>query len=127
MYIINMLGVTGNTGSDVGHTKMAFSRKINWTAAMRDIRSDRTAPVAPGFLATRSLERARLDRLAKEAASVPFAVAGSYDRSAIMKAAIASARAHRAKGNKAPWQQLMASALKFAWIAAKQQRAFAAH
>jgi hypothetical protein len=105
---------------------MAFSRKINWTAAMRDIRNDR-APANPGLMAARSLEIARLARLAKEAASVPFAVAGSYDRSAIMKAAIASARAQRAKGNKAPWQQLMASALKFAWMCAKTQRAFAAH
>ena len=80
-----------------------------------------------GLMAARSLDIARLDRLAKEAASVPFVAAGSYDRSAIMMAAIASARAQRAKGSKAPWQQLMASALKFAWIAAKQQRAFAAH
>jgi hypothetical protein len=93
---------------------------------MRDIRNNR-APVNSGLMAARSLEVARLDRLAKEAASVPFAVAGSYDRSAIMKAAIASARAQRAKGNKAPWRQLMASVLRFAWIAAKQQRAFAAH
>jgi hypothetical protein len=105
---------------------MAHHRKIDWTAAMRDMRSDRAKPVA-GYLAACSLEIAHLDRLAKEAASVPFAVAGSYDRSAIMKAAIASARAQRAKGNKAPWKQLMASALKFAWIAAKQQRAFATH
>jgi hypothetical protein len=105
---------------------MALSRKINWTTAMRDMRNDRAKPVG-GLLAARSIEIARLARLAKEAASVPFAVAGSYDRSAIMKAAIASARAQRAKGNKAPWQQFMASALKFAWIAAKQQRAFAAH
>jgi hypothetical protein len=63
---------------------MALSRKIDWSSAMRDMRSDRTAPVAPGFLASRAIEAARLDRLAKEAASVPFAV--SYDRSAIMKA-----------------------------------------
>jgi hypothetical protein len=105
---------------------MALSRKIDWNAAMRDIRADRAKPIA-GLMAARSLEIARLDRLAKEAAAVPFAVAGSYDRSAIMKAAIASARAKRAKGNKAPWSQLMASALKFAWMCAKQQRALAAH
>jgi hypothetical protein len=76
---------------------MAFQRKINWSSAMRDMRQDRVAPAAPGFLAARSLEIARLVRLAKEAAAVPFAVAGSYDRSAIMKAAIASARAQKAK------------------------------
>jgi hypothetical protein len=78
---------------------MAAIRKINWTAAMRDMRNDRAKPVA-GYLAARSLEIARLDRLAKEAAAVPFAVAGSYDRSAIMKAAVASARAEKAKGSK---------------------------
>ncbi len=93
---------------------------------MRDMRNDRAKPVA-GFLAARSLEIARLDRLAKEAAAVPFAVAGSYDRSAIMKAAIASARAQKAKGSKAPWSQLVGSALKFIWLHAKQQRAFASH
>ena len=81
---------------------MALQRKINWTAPMRDIRSDRTAPVIAGFLSARSLEIARLDRLAKEAAAVPFAEAGSFDRSAIMKAAIASARLQKAKGSLVP-------------------------
>jgi hypothetical protein len=94
---------------------------------MRDMRQDRVAPAAPGFLAARSLEIARLDRLAKEAAAVPFAVAGSYDRSAIMKAAIASARAQKVKGNKAPWSQLVGFALKTIWRNAKAQRSFAAH
>lgn len=106
---------------------MALQRKIDWTSAMRDIRNGRAKPAASGFLAARSLEIARLDRPAKEAAAVPFAVAGSYDRSAIVKAAIASARAQKAKGSRAPWFQLVGSALKFIWIAAKQQRAFAAH
>jgi hypothetical protein len=93
---------------------------------MRDMRQDRSKPAA-GFLAAKAIETARLDRLAKEAAAVPFAVAGSYDRSAIMNAAIASARAQKAKGSKAPWSQLVGSALKFIWIAAKQQRAFSTH
>ncbi len=105
---------------------MATIRKINWTAAMRDMRNDRAKPVA-GFLASRSLEIARLDRTAREAAAVPFAVAGSYDRSAIMKAAIASARAQKAKGSKAPWSQLVGLALKTIWRNAKAQRSFAAH
>ena len=92
---------------------MATVRKINWTAAMRDIRADRSKPTAPGFLAARSLEIARLERLAKEAASVPFAAAGFFDRSAIMKAAVAQARLQKAKGSKAPWSQLVRSALRF--------------
>ncbi len=105
---------------------MALHRKIDWTAAMRDMRSDRAKPVA-GFLASRSLELARLDRLAKEAAAVPFVSGGSFDRSAIMTAAVARARLMRAKGDKAPWSKLVGSALKFAWICAKQQRAMGAH
>jgi hypothetical protein len=94
---------------------------------MRDLRNDRVAPAAPGFLAARSMEIACLDRLTKEAAAAPFAVAGSYDRSAIMKAAIASAWAQKAKGSKAPWSQLVGFALKNIWRNAKAQRAFAAH
>ena len=101
---------------------MSLHRKIDWTSAMRDLRNDRAAP---GFLAARSMEIALLDRLAKEAAAVPFAVAGSYDRSAIMKAAIASARAQKAKGSKSPWSQLVGFALKNIWRHAKAQRAFA--
>jgi hypothetical protein len=81
---------------------MAMQRKINWSSAMRDMRNDR-APANSGFLATRAIEAARLDRLSKEAAAAPLAVSGSYDRSAIMKAAIAHAKAQKAKGNKAPW------------------------
>jgi len=106
---------------------MAAIRKIDWNTAMRDMRADRSAPVNPGLLATASIERARLDRLYKEAAARPFFVAGCYDRSAIMTAAIALARLQRAKGSKAPWSQLLAFALKFAWSGAKTQRAMAAH
>jgi len=105
---------------------MALHRKIDWTAAMRDMRMDRAKPAA-GYLAARSIEIARLDRLAKEAAAVPFVAGISYDRSAIMKAAIAHARTQKAKGDKAPWSQLVGLALKTIWRHAKQQRAFAAH
>jgi hypothetical protein len=103
---------------------MSLHRKIDWTAAIRDMRNDRTRPVA-GFLAARSMEIARLDRLAKEAASVPFISGASFDRSAIMKAAVAQARFQKAKGSKAPWSQLVGFALKNIWRHAKQQRAFA--
>jgi hypothetical protein len=105
---------------------MSLHRKIDWTAAMRELRNDRVKPV-PGFVAARSLEVARLDRLAKEAASVPFISGVSFDRSAIMKAAVAQARFQKAKGSKAPWSQLVGSALRFIWLHAKQQRAFATH
>lgn len=106
---------------------MALQRKIDWSSAMRDIRNDRCTKPAAGYLASRSIEQARLDRLAREAAAVPFVAGASFDRSAIMKAAVASARAHRAKGSKASWSALMAAALKSVWFHAKQQRAFTAH
>ena len=105
---------------------MALHREIDWTAAMRDMRADRTKPVR-GSPASRSLELARLDRLAEEAAAVPFVSGGSFNRSAIMTAAVAQARLMRAKGDKAPWSKLMGFALRFAWICAKQQRAMGAH
>jgi hypothetical protein len=105
---------------------MSLHRKIDWNAAMRDIHNDRATPV-PGFMAARSMEVARLDRMVKEAASVPFAVGTSFDRSAIMKAAIAQARLQKAKGSKAPWSQLVGSALRFIWLHVKTQRAFAMH
>jgi hypothetical protein len=98
---------------------MAFSCKIDWTVAMR---ADRAKPV-PGFLASRSTELARLDRLVKKAAAVPFFVASSFGRSAIMSAAVARACLMRARGDKAPWSQLMSFALRTSWICARQPRA----
>ncbi len=80
---------------------MSSHRKIDWTAAMRDMRTDRAKPVA-GFLASRFLELARLDRLAKEAVAVPFVSGGSFNRLALMTAAVARARLMRARGDKAP-------------------------
>ncbi len=106
---------------------MSLHRKIDWTSAMRDMRNYCAAPVAPGHLASRVMEIARLDRLAKEAGRVSFLFGASFDRSAIMKAAIAQARLQKAKGSKAPWSQLVGAALRFIWLHAKQQRAFAAH
>lgn len=106
---------------------MSLHRRIDWNAARRDMRKDRSAAPNTGLLAAKAIEAARLERLAKEAGAVPFAVAGSYDRSAIMTAAIAHARLQRAKGNKAPWSQLVGQALRFTWSRAKQQRAFATH
>lgn len=104
---------------------MALFRKIDWNSAMRDMRKDRAAPNAPDRFSERALEIARLERLAKEAAARLLFVAGSYDRSAIMKAAIARARVDRAKGNKAPWSQLVGAALKSTWFHVRCQRALA--
>ncbi|WP_262271141.1 hypothetical protein [Microvirga yunnanensis] len=93
---------------------------------MRDMRADRAKPVA-GFLASRSLEIARLDRLAREAASAPLVAGGTYDRSAIITAAVAQARAQQAKGGKAPWRHLVGAALSFVWARAKAARTAGVH
>jgi hypothetical protein len=105
---------------------MANQRSINWTAAMRDLRAARSAPDA-GFLASRAIEAARLDQIAKKAPAAPLVMGASYDRSAIMTAAIAHARAQRAKGSTAVWSQLVGSALRLVWARAKAARKAEAH
>jgi hypothetical protein len=90
----------------LGATQMALHRKIDWNAAMRYKRKNRATLAASGLLA-------------EEAATIPFAVAGCYDRSAIMEAVIALARAQKAKGSKVPWTRLVGSALKNIWRRAK--------
>ena len=95
---------------------MSFRRQINWTKARQDLTRDRAAAAAPAanpmFLA--SMARAKALTARKEALAAPLVVAGQFDRSAIMKAALASARAERARGNPLPFSQLMASALRTA-------------
>lgn len=103
---------------------MTYRRQIAWASSMRNLSQDRAAPVAaaanPMFLA--SMARAKAQTARKEALALPLVVAGKFDRSAIMKAALASARADRARGVSLPWSQLMASALRAAWARAKTQR-----
>ena len=101
---------------------MSFRRSLSWSTAMRDIRNDRapTAPVSPMFLA--SMARARALEACRTIAARPLVVNGAYDRSAIMQAAIAAARADRARGVSLPWSQLLASALRPTWARAKAQR-----
>ena len=76
---------------------MSFRRQIDWTKARQDLTRDRAAAAAPAanpmFLA--SMARAKA-------------------LTAIMKAALASALAERARGNPLPFSQLMASALRTA-------------
>jgi hypothetical protein len=102
---------------------MALRRSLDWTAARSDLARDRAAPVAhsanPMFLA--SMARAKALTARKVALAAPLVVAGQYDRSAIMKAALASARAERARGVSIPFSQLMSSALRTAWARAKSQ------
>jgi hypothetical protein len=102
---------------------MSFRRSVDWSAARQDLARDRAAPVAhsanPMFLA--SMARAKALTARKEALAAPLVVAGKFDRSGIMKAALASARAERARGVALPFSQLMASALRTAWARAKSQ------
>jgi hypothetical protein len=100
---------------------MTFRRSVDWTAARHDLTRDRAAPVAasPMFLA--SMARAKALTARKEAFAAPLVVAGKFDRSAIMKAALATARAERARGVALPFSQLMSSALRTAWARAKSQ------
>lgn len=97
---------------------MTFRRQISWTTAMRDLRTER-APVKTGFLASRAIEAAKAATARKALLSRPLVVGGSYDRSAIMQAAVCEARMQRANGSPRTWTQLMASALRLVWGRAK--------
>lgn len=100
---------------------MTFRRQIDFNSAMRDLRNDRAAPV-PGFLAARAVEKARAEAARRELLSRPLVVGSSYDRSAIMRAAICEARMMRSRGDARAWHELMASALRFVWARAKAAR-----
>lgn len=101
---------------------MTLRRRLDWTRAMSDLRAERATPAARGFLASRSLERARLTTAAREAASRPLVTADGFDRSAIMTAALTEARTQRANGSRLPFKALLATALRFAWARAKRAR-----
>ncbi len=100
------------------------SRRLSWSAALREIRSDRIQ-FAPGERQA-NFRRQLFADLAGRHAGVP-ANAGkllkgdSYDRAGIMRMAIASAQAHRhATGE--PWGFCLSAALKGTWKAAKAAR-----
>ena len=84
---------------------MSLRRTITWSSAQHDLRKDRAAAPAPAenpmFLA--SMARAKAMTARKEALAAPLVVAGRFDRSAIMKAALATARAERARGVSLPF------------------------
>jgi hypothetical protein len=53
---------------------------------------------------------------------MPLATADAYDRSAIMRVALAEAREVRGHGSQKPWRELISSALRMAWLRAKLAR-----
>jgi hypothetical protein len=78
-------------------------------------------------MAQKAIEKARLLGKRNEAYAQPMVVGGAYDRSAIMKAAIAQARYLRAHGSKEAWSRLIGAALKAIWANAKAVRLAGAH
>jgi hypothetical protein len=95
---------------------MTMQRRISWNAALRDIHSDRT-PVAPGIVSARSLIQG-LNRIRRTCLVTPT---GTFDRAAIMAAAVEAARAHQLRTNTA-WSVSMSVGLTAAWQAAKAAR-----
>lgn len=98
---------------------MSFRRSLNWSAVLRDLRSDRTK-VPAGFLSTRTM----VECFARTRA--PLVVAGQYDRKAIMAHATAAAKLHQGRYG-STWSEAMAIALKAAWQVAKVARHNAKH
>jgi hypothetical protein len=101
---------------------MTLRRQLSWSTSMRDLSRDRAASpaVPPMFLASMARAKAATER--KQALAVPLVVGGNFDRAAIMKAALASARAERANGVGTSWSELISSGLRLAWARAKAQR-----
>src|SRR5687768_4936279 len=101
---------------------MTLRRQIAWASSMRDLSRDRAAPpaVSPMFLASMARAKAATER--KQTLAMPLVVGGKLDRAAIMKAALASARAERASGVGTSWSELISSGLRLAWARAKAQR-----
>ncbi len=77
---------------------MTFRRSISWSTAMRDLSRDRAATPAVNAMFAASMQRAKAATERKQALAAPLVVGGTFDRSAIMKAATAYARADRARG-----------------------------
>ncbi len=100
---------------------MSLRRRIDWTRAMDGFKAERSAPVR-GLLANQALERARLAAASREAASRPLVVAGAFDRSAIMTAALTEARRLRASGDRRPFRAILSGCLAFTWSRAKLAR-----
>lgn len=102
-------------------------RFISWTVAIRDIRADRIH-FAPGDRQAALRQRAFADlafRRAQSAARVcPLLVSGAFDRRAIMRLAVAAAKARQAATGDG-WPVCVSAALQGTWRAAKAARLMA--
>ena len=95
---------------------MHKKRCLSWTAALRDIRSDRVR-LAPGIISARSLIQG-LVRIRRTSLVTPT---GAFDRRSIMRVAVVAAKAYRRRTG-ATWVISMSVALSAAWQAAKTAR-----
>ena len=95
---------------------MPSRRSLSWSSAVIAMRADRLQ-VPAGFLGARGRVElaARLGRVALVKAD------GSFDRSGIMSAAVAAAKAHQLSYG-STWAVAMSVSLKAAWQAARRAR-----
>lgn len=100
-------------------------RTIDWSAAMRGLSAERR-PFAPGERAAAVRAQAYAALAARTASSRPLVVAGRYDRSAIMRAAVACARERRGVTGE-PWSLCLSAALRGVWATARAYRTAGAH
>jgi len=99
-------------------------RLISWTAAIRDIRADRIH-FAPGdrqaALRQRTFADLAFQRAQASARHCPLLASGGFDRSSIMRLAVAAAKARRAVTGEG-WRICVSAALQGTWRAAKAAR-----
>lgn len=98
---------------------MSATRSLHWSLAMKEVTAARTRRPA-GLLAARGLIAAT------SAKRCPLVIAGSYDKAAIMSAAIAAAKVHQARTG-STWGEALSVTLKATWSLAKAARATKAH
>lgn len=105
---------------------MSATRTLHWSMAMRDLDAGRRA-FKPGERTT-IVRAAAFAKMAADRArtGAPLVVAGSYDRRAIMAAAVKAAQARRLVSGE-PWGVCLSAALKGVWQVAKTSRLAKAH
>lgn len=100
---------------------MSARRSLSWSTALTHMRNDRVQ-VPVGFLGARG----RVEGMVRFGKVALVKADGSFDRSGIMTAAAAAAKAHQLTYG-STWATVMSVALKAAWQAARTARARAAH
>src|SRR4051794_25838894 len=100
---------------------MSFRRSLSWSAALQGLRADRakiSSEERRAYSRREIFAKIAADRARASAHARPLALSSGYDRSAIMSAAIASAKARRTVTGE-PWNICLSAALKGTWQAAK--------